>query len=508
MDIPLSHEPLTQIHIGRGPNGFEAVSSVQAHKDFYKWENETMKAQLMRLCAPRLWPHGSYNNSCPRPILTNVQHQLLLRELHNALVASVTDIVNRWWFDKAAGFPKRMPLGKKEEELLKYVELQSTVGILPHYATRKGSWRPDFLVEEMECVDGTTIENFRITEINARFCFNAFMHATYGHTALDDTGMERHGLVSATTPKEVVDGLFTLFRRDVPLHLLKGEEPGIDFNMFADAVGRRTGYVPRVVNPADLRIVTNEKSKTGYTLCALYKGPELGVAPPSPSSVFLTSDDELVEEIHQVGLELHQRELFALQPEILREISMRCFNDMRTILLVHDKRMLGIIKQELKKQVAREVITQRQAELLDRGIADTFLPGSSDLRQLLLRSEQCPLVRQDFLLKPIRSGKGDGIVFGDELTNEEWVAALERQLSPELELERSCVVQRRVISRLYDVVLKSSGEKLRYPLIGTYLVTNGVFLGLAGWRSSGDRICTVGNGGAWICSVVRKEDTF
>lgn len=115
----MSGEPLTQIHIGRGPNGYEVVSSVQANKDFYKWESETLKAQLMRLCPPRLWPHGSYNNSCPRPILINIQHQLLLRELHTALTASVTDIVNRWWFDKAAEFPKRMPLGEKEQELLK-----------------------------------------------------------------------------------------------------------------------------------------------------------------------------------------------------------------------------------------------------------------------------------------------------------------------------------------------------------------------------------------------------
>jgi hypothetical protein len=43
----------------------------------------------------------------------------MLHELHTALTASVTDIVNRWWVDTAAEFPKRMPLGEEEEELLK-----------------------------------------------------------------------------------------------------------------------------------------------------------------------------------------------------------------------------------------------------------------------------------------------------------------------------------------------------------------------------------------------------
>lgn len=86
---------------------------------------------------------------------------------------------------------------------MQYVERQSAAGLLPPYAERKGSWRPDFLVEDIRCADGTVQENFRITEINARFSFNAYMHAVFGHTALEDTGMARYGLVPATTPKKV-----------------------------------------------------------------------------------------------------------------------------------------------------------------------------------------------------------------------------------------------------------------------------------------------------------------
>lgn len=83
------------------------------------------------------------------------------------------------------------------------MEHQSAAGALPQYTERKGSWRPDFLVEDIQCADGTVYENFRITEINARFPFNAFMHAVFGHTALEDKGMARYGLVPATTPMKV-----------------------------------------------------------------------------------------------------------------------------------------------------------------------------------------------------------------------------------------------------------------------------------------------------------------
>lgn len=278
--------------------------------------------------------------------------------------------------------------------------------------------------------------------------------------------------------------------------------------MFVEAVRRRTGSAPRVIGPSDLRLVLDERSQTGYTLCALLKEPNSNLAPPLGPSVFLTNDGEVVEEIFQVGLELHQRELVGLSLEMLRELSTRCFNDLRNIFLIHDKRMLGIIKQELQNQVVRGVLTQRQAVILDRGIADTYLPGSLEMRELLFYSEKCPDIRQHFLLKAIRGGKGDGIVFGDEMTHEEWIAALQRQVSLGLDLEKSCVVQRRIISRRYDMVLKSSGEKVRYPLIGTYFTVNGAYLGLGGWRSSNDRICTVANGGAWICSVIRREDHF
>jgi hypothetical protein len=275
--------------------------------------------------------------------------------------------------------------------------------------------------------------------------------------------------------------------------------------MFVDAARRRLGYAPRIVDLADLRLVADSRSKSGYTLCAVFRNLQRGAAIPDVSSLFFTSEGELVEEIYQVGLELHQRELLAMRPEMLREISLRCFNDMRTILLVHDKRMLGIVKQELQKQVALRVITERQAMILDRGIADTLLPGSLELNSLMMRSEANPNLRNEFLLKPIRSGKGDGIVFGEDLGSVEWLAALRRQMDPALGLEGSCVVQRRIVPRLYDVVLRASGEKMRCPLIGTYHVVHGDLLGLGIWRSSNDRICAVSHGGAWLCSVMQRD---
>jgi hypothetical protein len=140
----------------------------------------------------------------------------------------------------------------------------------------------------------------------------------------------------------------------------------------------------------------------------------------------------MVEEIHQVGLELYQHELLALLRETLRAISLRCFNDLRTIFLVHDKRMLGIVREELNSLVDRSVLTEAQAAILRHGIAETFLPGSVEVMELARRCAELPGLRNDFLLKPIRGGKGAGIIFGDEVSNSEWISHLENLESAEV----------------------------------------------------------------------------
>jgi hypothetical protein len=279
--------------------------------------------------------------------------------------------------------------------------------------------------------------------------------------------------------------------------------------MFIDAVRRRFGVTPRLISPADLRLVSDPQSKSGTRLCCIIKnneecndnGEETPLATPS---ALVTSEGEMVEEIHQVGLELHQRELLTLRPEMLRQISLRCFNDIRTILLVHDKRMLGIVKQELLPLVARKVLTPAQAHILDKGIADTILPGSQELHQLLRISKRSPKVKDDYLLKPVRGGKGAGIVFGEDLSPDEWAYALRHLQSPKLVAGITCVVQHRIVPRLYDVILTASGNRLLYPLVGTYHVIDGEYLGLGTWRSSGNRICAVSGGGSWICSVIHR----
>jgi hypothetical protein len=121
--------------------------------------------------------------------------------------------------------------------------------------------------------------------------------------------------------------------------------------MFIDAEKRRFGSVPRLIIQDDLRILPDETSGSGYRLFCTASSDG------SPGTATLVSDGETWEEVHRVRLELQQHEIMEIQPEVLRHVSLRCFNDRRTILLVHDKRMFGIFRHEAPRLVTRKIIT-------------------------------------------------------------------------------------------------------------------------------------------------------
>ncbi|KAF5702799.1 hypothetical protein FGLOB1_9385 [Fusarium globosum] len=490
---------LTQIHIGEGHGEVRSISQQSFDVAPFSSEEARFQEKLLKLCPANLWHKGSYTVGCPRPVLVGRHHQQQLKNLHETLTAAITDVVQRWWSDRDAKFPERMPLEAKEEELLQWIEGQVIIGNLPQFSQCRGSWRPDFLVED----NSEREENYCITEINARFSFNGFMHEAYGQAATNESiESAETELISATDPDTILEGLFSLFDPEYPLHLLKGAEKGIDIHMFIDAVQHRFGVKPRLISPADLRLFPDARSKSRFRLCCVIHDRD-GQVPNTWR--FVSPNGEIYEEIHQVGLELHQRELMALEPEMLRQISLLCFNDMRTILLVHDKRMLGIVRQEIPTLVARGVVTAVQAEALRLGIVETFLPGSRELRGLLQVCLNSPDLRHGYILKPIRSGKGNGIIFGDDVTAPEWTSILQALTSAGEISAELCVVQRLIIPREYDLVLRASKGIVRYPLVGTYHVSNGKLLGLGTWRASGGRIVAVSSGGSWVCSVMKGQ---
>lgn len=117
---------LKQVHLK--PQGYESVR--QDHdrdSDSFLTEHAEFQDSLLSICPKHVWPKASNLLGCPRPILIQPFHQRMVTELHEALTTAITDIVQRWWSDKEANFPGRMPLVPGEEQLLKVSEQNSFV---------------------------------------------------------------------------------------------------------------------------------------------------------------------------------------------------------------------------------------------------------------------------------------------------------------------------------------------------------------------------------------------
>lgn len=165
--------------------------------------------------------------------------------------------------------------------------------------------------------------------------------------------------------------------------------------------------------------------------------------------------------------------------------------------------MLGLVLEELDALVnIQQVLTSSQAEILRRGITPTIIPGSHGMRALIQTAYENHGVKDDLLLKPIRGGKGAGIVFGSDMTPQAWASQLVLLRRPDVVAGNvAYVVQREIKQPRYPILLDEAEELQHNHLVGTYMSIHGQYIGLGLWRTSPNRICALSCGGAWICSV-------
>ncbi|KAJ5863811.1 uncharacterized protein N7529_005727, partial [Penicillium soppii] len=156
-----------QIPVPQNGDKFESVTLYSPDIFIDLQDHELLHTRLQQLCPAGLLPNQSHASCCPCPILVSVQHQELMKNTNEALVAQS---------------PKRMPLTEKKGG--------SSARIF--FPGRLGSWRPDFLIEQNEAGN----ERLRISEINTRFSFNGLMHDVYVQQAMRDIGVngEHNGL--------------------------------------------------------------------------------------------------------------------------------------------------------------------------------------------------------------------------------------------------------------------------------------------------------------------------
>ncbi|KAF5022838.1 hypothetical protein F66182_5132 [Fusarium sp. NRRL 66182] len=378
---------------------------------------------------------GIMERMSPLAIAVSAPMYSRLQQLHVVLNRVLVDIVNRWFSDEAARFTERMPLDPSEEELLRWV---ADSGCVPAYAEHAGFWRSDLLFGRS--LDGLDDQHPYLCEINGRLPLNAVIGIGQIASGVNKVGAAKGGLETANSievtavailpesPQHIMD----LFEPDKPVFSIRDKWPGADSKILS-ACNTSLGRPPIVaVRPQDLELRPDGSSSTGYSLW----------------------DRSTNVELTQWFVEMLQDEYAALEPAVARQLSLTPLNDLRTVFIVHDKRLLGIIPEELPGMVERGVLTAEEAEIVSSGIVETINPGSEAIQKLLRDSATDPAVRNGYIYKPCRDGMGNGIELGKNLSQQDWLARLSELANPDVlrPHQHAAVIQKLVNHHWYDIV--------------------------------------------------------
>ncbi|KAK6353571.1 hypothetical protein TWF696_005533 [Orbilia brochopaga] len=400
-----------------------------------------------------------FKRACALPIYTSPEFISHLQNVSNTLHTAVTDIVSRWW-DDGCMLSTAIPFDPKIERILRRLDSEG-----PAWTT--GSWRPDVLIEnDTEGASGHP--RIRICEINARFVFNGYFYGC---------GLSRYFGDNTSPVQPAFTGFDQSFRpmfdTTTQIHVLKGRETGYDVHNLNTLFGKQV-------------VVANDISR-------------LRIVKDGAKNRLMYAGDEEETEIFQIVLELHQDEILSLPEDIMWEVAIRTrTNDFRTIMFVHDKRMLGVVRQQLGDLQARAVLSPDAATLLENSLAETYLPQTPEYERAVKSDRE-----QNWLFKPAGSGKGAGIVFRQDIPEEEWQALVSgsSQQVPH-------VLQRAVDQKRFDFYVPSdhgnSFKRVSWYLVGTFFNINGQFSGFGPWRCSDDKICALSKGGWGIHSVTDR----
>lgn len=360
-----------------------------------------------------------------------------LENLHHLLGLALEDVVNRWLSDASARLTERMPLNKSEEKLLRWIV---DSGLFPAYADRAGCWRSDVLFGRSQDGDDDedVVEAPFICEINGRLPLNGLLGMpmqAFGATALGAAAYGSNGVLElGNSLEESMRRIMRYFDSSKPLFCVREQWPGLDSRVLLALFQKEYGQPVANVRPQDLEARPDPDTPTGY---ALWDGATNTKMEQWVNELIQKEWNDACERDWRVGQQL------ALTP----------LNDFRTTMLVHDKRLLGILPEELPGMVERGVLSADEAETVGRAIPETLNPGSEGLKALLEKSKADPDIRNRYIYKSCRDGYGLGIAMGKDLSPEEWLSRLTRLASGALRPDQdAAVVQRLVDHRWYDIV--------------------------------------------------------
>jgi hypothetical protein len=376
---------------------------------------------------------GKYS---PTPVCVSRDYIYGLDRLCPVLCKAFTAIVFAYFSDER--IRQMYQLDQGLEEILQLAENQ------PY---QPGFYRPDLLYD----INGQA----KICEIGARYPLNGWIYSYY-QNAVYETLYTAAGIDFAAVPgqDEILSMLVDLWDTSKPVALVHDDEAGTEvFEVERELL--KSGGTFISLNPQEL---AGEKGK-------------------------ITFRDRILD---QFIFEMDREELRKFEPGVLRQLVLHgnYFNDIRTLILVHDKRILAVLWNE---NIMRDYLSAAEYDLLRPYLIPSFVIRHENEIETWLHGTQ------NLILKLNSGGRGIGAYVKSACTPDEWESVLRNQW-------KNYLIQHFVDQQEYEI------EGLTQHLVGMHLCRNDRNYGAGTFRGSAESVVNISGGRAKFFPVLLQND--
>ncbi|MDR7209096.1 hypothetical protein [Flavobacterium piscis] len=266
----------------------------------------------------------------------------------------------------------------EDDRIRKYYQLDKDLEALlkkcNNEAYNQGFYRPDFLYD--------TNDQAKICEIGARYPLNGWMISYYLKLISNQTNTYG-GRVSAenTALENLIGDLYNQFASHRKVALIHDDEKGTEIFYFQKELAK-----------LDIELISAK-----------------------PQDLIVSNDSICVNgvPVSQFILEMDREELKKISPDVMDKLIKEnsYFNDIRTLILIHDKRVLAVMYDI---QIMSDYLSKEEYGFLQNYLIPSFVvidPAGCDV------FTDC---EQNLILKLNSGGRGIGAYVKSDCTTEDW----------------------------------------------------------------------------------------
>ncbi|WP_431167268.1 hypothetical protein [Tenacibaculum halocynthiae] len=313
-----------------------------------------------------------------------------------------------------------------------------------------GMYRPD-LVFDMSGVP-------KICEIGCRYPINGWMISYYINEILNEL-----------KPKEVTEW---------------------------DSIDEQLGFITNLSNDFDIKetlyyVHNKEKGTEAYLMFNELHKLGFTIKDVSPND-FEVIEGKLIfeaKEATQFILEMDREELKQLKPSVLKALirSKKCINDVRSIILIHDKKVLAALYDE---QIMRRYVNSEDYNFLKKYLIPSYTLDLEIIRDQLINSNA------NWVLKKSSGGRGLDMFVKNECSSDTWRKIINEKCS-------EYMVQEYIPQKKFSIENDKSIEEIN--IVGMLLAYNENSFGLGVYRGSKQSIINVHSGAYVLPSAIRMK---